>query len=174
MNAKNNRTYAQLRSDSLAVNVIFNDPLLYTRQLEDGTVEVTLRSGAGQDPYSLKKYTYKALIEQGIKPGDVVTVTVTNGQIKLATVVEIFSIAQIKAGEHKWVLGRVQTEFAQRILEQEAKFSGLLEEAQAATERTEALKKLIPALGDAVPALAQLDGMQDIGKLLPAPAAVES
>jgi hypothetical protein len=171
-NTKAQNMYAQLRSDAVALNVVFNTPSLFSRQ-HDGETQIALRSKAGENEYSLQKYTYKALLADGVSAGDAVVVTVGSGELKLATVIEVLPILSLGGRDHKWILGRVDQNRALRLLEQENAFIRLVQERQAATLRAETLKKLVGSVDGLGPDLSKFDGMADVGRLLSAPAVPE-
>ena len=176
--SSNQETYAVLRNDTVSVSVIFNEPLLGHRKVE-GEVQVSLRSGTNLNPHTLKTYTYKALVSDGVQPGDVVMVTAgSNGEIKVVQVVEVNDINAISGVRNtKWILGRLDLGRIGRILDQENQFVRALEQAKAKQAQTDTLKKLMANHGEAVTAdIAALDGMKHVGNLLqhnPEPSSAE-
>ena len=161
--------YATLRDDTRHVKVHFNTPALYIHN--DGTGPKTHVRSSQTQQGQFKKYSYKALLSQNLAPGDVVVVTVGEGELKLAMVAEVLDINTFDKSidEVKWVVGSVNRQAVDRVLQQEEDFRLRIQTAQNATARRKALEEIAVDNNLAVDTFAEFDGMAHLNKLLAAP-----
>ena len=159
--------YATLRDDVVLVNVHFNAPALYSHNDGQGTHLYVRSSHTHEGRY--KRYSYKATAAAGVTAGDVVVVTVGEGELKVATVAEVLPIHHAdRQHDLKWIVSRVDLSAVQRVLQQEELFRSRMSEAQAARARREALAALVDEGHLQGLQLQDLDGMSHLHALLPA------
>ena len=166
--------YATLRDDVVLINVHFNAPALYVHN--DGTGSKTYIRSTHTANGTTKKYSYKGLKSMGLASGDAVVVTVNDGELKVVQVAEVLDINSVEdtKTEMKWVVGRVDRDAVDRVLQQEESFRTTIQTAQIAKHRREALADLAANNGVDASVFAQFDGMQHLGGLLAGPSAEKS
>jgi hypothetical protein len=164
-------TYATLRDDVKLINVHFNEPAVYLH--DSGEDQKAFIRTSHTNPGTYRKYSYKATVAMGLRPGDAAVVPVNDGEMKLVMVAEVLDInAAPENANLKWVISGVNLEPLIRIMQQESEFCLAVKTSRNAQIRREALTQLTSEQGLDVGMLQGLDGMSHLGKLLSADNAV--